>query len=337
MRLIRGLHNLRAMPEGCVATIGNFDGVHKGHQVIIEQVKRKARELELPSVVMVFEPQPQEYFRGAQAPARLMRFREKLLALADQDIDLLICLQFNHRVRKLTATDFVNQVLVSGLGVKHLVVGDDFRFGCDRSGDFHLLEQQGQLQGFGVEHTQTVGFVQAGDAGKEAADALNEARISSTRIRQALEANDFTLAEALLGRPYAISGCVIHGQKLGRQLGVPTANIALGRLRPALNGVYAVKVFRCKACLGEAGDVNETVDLDGWYGVANIGVKPTINGSTPSLEVHIFNFAGELYGEHLRVVFCQRLREEQKFSGLDALKAQIATDINQAKSYFGVL
>ncbi|TVP54054.1 MAG: riboflavin biosynthesis protein RibF, partial [Halomonadaceae bacterium] len=228
MRLIRGLHNLQRLAsqpdslfaKGCVATIGNFDGIHRGHQVIIDQVRDQARVHKVPSVVMVFEPQPREFFAGREAPPRLTRFREKVEMLLAHDVDIVVCLQFNSRLRNLSALEFIDQVMVQGLSVKHLVVGDDFRFGCDRAGDFRLLQEVGEDKGFAVEHTRTI--------------RVKGERISSTRVRQALAENRLADAQELLGRPYAISGRVVYGRALGRELGVPTANIMLGGKKPAL-------------------------------------------------------------------------------------------------------
>lgn len=322
MKLIRGLHNLQypsasgvaskgsvqaLLADGCVATIGNFDGVHLGHQAILAQVKVKAAALGVPSVVVVFEPQPREYFGGDQAPPRLMRFREKLVALREQGVDILVCLQFNQRLRSLTAEQFVHQVLMDGLRVRHLVVGDDFRFGCDRAGDFHLLERMGRETGFSVEHTRTF--------------EIDGERVSSTRIRQALAACDFEGVRRMLGRPYYMSGRVIHGAKLGRQLGVPTANIALGRRRLPLTGVFAVEVLM----EGEAP----------LPAVANVGIRPSVNGVKPLLEVHLLDFSRSIYGVRLQVVFRAKLRDEQRFPSLDALKAQIEQDIQAARRVFG--
>ncbi len=306
MKLIRGLHNLAPLETGCVATIGNFDGVHQGHQIIIRQLREKAASLKLPTAVMVFEPQPREYFDFANAPPRLMRFREKLEALAKAGIDVVVCMQFNLRFRSLTAQEFVDDVLISGLYIKHLVVGDDFRFGCDRTGDFHLLQNVGQERGFTVDHTPTI--------------EIDGDRVSSTRIRQLLQAGEFDLARHLLGRCYSISGRIVHGRKLGRQINVPTANVRLGRKNPVLQGVYVVRAIL------ESGERE--------FGVANIGLRPTVAGddALPALEVHLLSFSDDLYGQRLTVEFLHRLRGEQKFPGLQALQDQIRTDIAQAKA-----
>ncbi|MAL99485.1 bifunctional riboflavin kinase/FAD synthetase [Hydrocarboniclastica marina] len=319
MRLIRGLHNLQSctqaeghpFPQGCVATIGNFDGVHRGHQAIIEQVRQKALALGVPSVAMVFEPQPQEFFAGADAPPRLMRFREKLTALWQYGIDTVVCLQFTPRLRKLSAKEFVERVLIDGLQVRHLVVGDDFRFGCDRGGDFLLLQQQGAAAGFSVENTETV--LIAGE------------RISSTRVRKALAENRLADAEELLGRPYAIEGRVLHGRELGRKLDARTANIGLGHKNPALRGVYVVQVGR--AGDGEGGGESCS------FGAANIGYRPTVDGVDPLLEVHLLDFEAELYGERLRATFLHQLRDEVRFDGVEALKKQIHQDFADARAW----
>jgi len=303
---VRGLHNLRPHHRGCVATIGSFDGVHRGHQVIIDQVKERSSVLGLPSVVMVFEPQPSEFLSGEQAPARLMLLRDKMVALRAAGIDRVLCLQFNPRLRSMTAEAFIEQVLVQGLAVKHLVIGDDFRFGSDRKGDFQLLQAASPRYGFVLERTHTV------EHGGE--------RISSTRIRHLLEREQFVRAEELLGKPYAIHGTVVHGQHLGRELGFPTANVRLNRYRSPLSGVFAVQV---------------TIAGKQKTGVANIGVRPTLAGLVkPILEVHVLDFNESLYGQRLSVQPVKKLREEKKFSSLDELKENIARDVNCARDFF---
>ncbi|MGY4490703.1 bifunctional riboflavin kinase/FAD synthetase [Pseudomonas putida] len=305
MQLVRGLHNLRPQHRGCVATIGNFDGVHRGHQAILARLRERARELGVPSCVVIFEPQPREYFAPETAPARLARLRDKLALLAEEGVDRVLCLAFNQRLCKLSAAEFVDTILVDGLGVQHLEVGDDFRFGCDRLGDFDFLMQAGVVQGFTVEAAQTV--------------ELNGVRVSSTQVRKALAAADFSLAEQLLGRPYRIAGRVLHGQKLARQLGWPTANVQLKRRRVPFTGVYQV-----------------SAEIDGtlWPGVANIGVRPTVAGDgSAHLEVHLLDFAGDLYGRRLTVVFHHKLRDEQRFASLEALKSAIDADVAAARAY----
>ena len=304
MQLVRGLHNLRPEHRGCVATIGNFDGVHRGHQAILARLRERAVELGGPSCVVIFEPQPREYFTPETAPARLARLRDKLQLLAEEGVDRVLCLAFNQRLQSLSAAEFVDRILVDGLGVQHLEVGDDFRFGCDRVGDFDFLQHAGVNQGFTVEAAQTV--------------ELDGLRVSSTQVRNALAAADFALAERLLGRPFRIAGRVLHGQKLARQLGTPTANVQLKRRRVPLTGVYLV-----------------SVDIDGqsWPGVANIGVRPTVAGDGKAhLEVHLLDFAGDLYDRRLTVVFHQKLREEQRFASLEALKTAINADVAAARA-----
>jgi len=298
---------LRPEHRGNVVTIGSFDGVHLGHQAIIQQLLAQSRRLGLPSMVVVFEPQPHEYFSGEKAPARLMRLSEKVAALFAEGVERVCCLQFNRQLRSLSAAEFISRVLVNGLGVKYLVIGDDFRFGCDRRGDYRLLQQAGDTNGFTVTDTRTY--------------TVSEQRVSSTRIRDLLQQGNLSLAKTLLGRPYTISGKVIRGQQLGRQLGTPTANVHLHRYRSPLAGVFAV-VTRLPS--GE--QVN---------GVANVGVRPTVGGDTkPLLEVHLFDRNDDLYGQLIEVDFKYKLRDEKRFDGLDKLKAQIQQDILAARQFF---
>lgn len=306
MELIRGLHNLREKHRGCVATIGNFDGVHLGHCKVLDQVKEKAEELGLPSVVITFEPQPREFFGGAEAPPRLTRFGEKYRLLKSQNIDRQLCLTFNERLRAMTADRFVEELLLRGLSVKHFVVGDDFRFGCDRSGDYSMLRAAGEKHGFTVVNTRTY--------------ELNGERISSSRVRHFLENNQLDAAASLLGRVYTVSGRVMHGQKLGRQLGVPTANVRMHRFPCPLRGVYAVEAS------GEG--------VGRLQGVCNVGLRPTVCGQQPVLEVHLFDFDQEIYGQLLTVEFKQFIRDERKFDGIDMLKKQIFKDIEEVRAYF---
>lgn len=291
-----------------MATIGSFDGVHLGHQAILARLVEVGRARGLPTLVMVFEPQPHEYFSREKAPARLTRLREKVKALFNFGVDRVLCLRFNAHLRNLSAHAFIREILVEHLAVAHLEIGDDFRFGCDRTGDFQLLQQMGAQYGFQVRDTQT--FLLEGE------------RVSSTRVRQLLEAAQFAAAARLLGRPYVISGRVIVGKRLGRTLGVPTANIGLGRYRSPVRGVYAVRV-------SVPGEEKE------YLGAANVGVRPTVNGGAkPLLEVHMLDFSGDLYGRCLQVEFCHKLRDEQKFSSLDELKQQIQRDINATRQFF---
>jgi len=306
MQLVRGLHNLRPRHRGCVATIGNFDGVHRGHQAILARLRERAAELGLPSCVVIFEPQPREYFSPDKAPARLTRLREKLQLLSEQGVDLVLCLAFNRRLRELSAAEFVHATLVEGLGVRHLEVGDDFRFGCDRAGDFDFLLKAGAAEGFSVEAATTI--------------EVDGERVSSTRLRQVLADGDLGCAEALLGRPFSITGRVMHGQKLGRQLGAPTANVQLKRRNTPLSGVFVV-----------------TLEVEGnvFAGVANIGMRPTVESDgQPHLEVHLLDYQGDLYGRLVQVTFHRKLREEQRFASLEALKTAIDADIAAARDYW---
>ncbi|MDX1757265.1 MAG: bifunctional riboflavin kinase/FAD synthetase [Marinobacter sp.] len=312
MRLIRGLANLQALSgqatsplaKGCVATIGNFDGVHLGHRTIINQVRDHAHRLGVPGVAMVFEPQPREFFQGPEAPPRLTGFRQKFQALIEAGIDLVLCLRFDEQFRSYSGMGFIEDVLIDGLNVRYLVVGDDFRFGCDRAGDFELLQQVGGQRGFTVENTRTVTV--AGE------------RVSSTAVRQALADNRLDHAATLLGRPYGIEGKVVYGRQLGREIGAPTANILLKRL-PPLRGVYVIQA--------------ELADGRLCDGVANIGLRPTVDGRQPALEVHLFDFAGTLYGQRLNVTFRHPLRDEVKFESVAALQAQIARDFDDARQW----
>ncbi len=306
MQLVRGLHNLRPRHRGCVATIGNFDGVHRGHQAILARLRERAAELGLPSCVVIFEPQPREFFAPDKAPARLTRLREKLHLLNEQGVDRVLCLAFNPRLRELSAAEFVHATLVEGLGVRHLEVGDDFRFGCDRAGDFNFLQQMGVVEGFSVEAATTI--------------EIDGERVSSSRLRQTLAQGNLDLAEKLLGRPFSITGRVMHGQKLGRELGAPTANIQLKRRSTPLSGVFIVST-----------EINGQVEA----GVANIGMRPTVESDgQPHLEVHLLNYQGDLYGRLLHVTFHSKLRDEQRFASLEALKTAIDADIAAARDYW---
>ena len=304
MELIRGRHNLRPHHRGCAVTIGAFDGVHLGHQSVLTHLRQQAVSLEVPTTVVTFEPLPREYLRPLEAPPRITTLRDKWPLLAECGVDRVLCLPFNESLRQLSAREFVEEVFVSGLGVRYLAFGDDFRFGNRREGDLDYVRALADEFGYAVAPTPTL--------------ELGGDRVSSTRIRAALAEADFDLAAQLLGRPFELAGRVLHGQKLGRQLDAPTANIALHRIRSPLQGVYAVRV--CGGGLEEA------------PGVANVGVKPTIGESLEAtLEVHVLEGSPDLYGERLTVRFRHKLRDEQKFPSLDALKAGIAADKANAR------
>ncbi len=305
MELIRGLHNLRDHHRGCVATIGNFDGVHRGHQSVLVGVRKQAEALGLPSVAIIFEPQPREFFNPDSAPPRLTRFGEKIRLLESEGVDRVLCLSFNERLRNLSAEQFIDELLLQGIAVRHFVVGDDFRFGCDRRGDYSLLVEAGIKHGFTVAETETF--------------EIDGERVSSSRIREVLLNNDLTLAARLLGRRYRVTGRVQHGQKVGRELGAPTANVRMHKYASPMRGVYAVR-----------GHVRSAQ----YEGVCNVGIRPTLNGIQPVLEVHLLDYSGDLYGELLSVEFLHPLRKERRFESLDALKEQIARDISAARNWF---
>lgn len=306
MKLIRGLHNLTSPLKGSVVTIGNFDGLHLGHQHVIKQLKSVAEIKNQPSVVMVFEPQPVEFFAPTQAPRRLSRLRDKIIQLSALDVDIMVCLHFDRAFASLTAAQFVQQVLIDQLNIKHMVIGDDFRFGKDRSGDFAYLQQRGVESGFEVENTHTL--------------LIDNERVSSTRIRLCLANDDLVTARQLLGRPYTLSGKIAHGKKLGRQLGFPTINLKMGNRPIAVNGIFAVLV--------------KGLDNRILRGVASIGTRPTVNGTGTILEVYILDFAEQIYGRCVDVEILHKIREEEKFDSLNALTVQINQDINEAKTYF---
>ena len=306
MELIRGRHNLRPHHRGCAVTIGAFDGVHLGHQSVLTHLRQQAVSLEVPTTVVTFEPLPREYLRPLEAPPRITTLRDKWPLLAECGVDHVLCLPFNESLRQLSAREFVEEVFVSGLGVRYLAFGDDFRFGNRREGDLDYVRALADEFGYAVAPTPTM--------------ELGGDRVSSTRIRAALAEADFELAAQLLGRPFELAGRVLHGQKLGRQLDAPTANIALHRIRSPLQGVYAVRV--------SGGGLEEAP------GVANVGVKPTIGESLEAtLEVHVLEGSPDLYGERLKVRFRHKLRDEQKFPSLDALKAGIAADKANARTW----
>jgi riboflavin kinase/FMN adenylyltransferase len=305
MQLIRGIHNIRPHHFGCVLTIGNFDGVHLGHVEVLKGLQHDAKQYGLPSTVMLFEPQPQEFFAKEKAPARLTRLRDKLALLSKLGIERVICVSFNGKFAGQEAESFIEQVLVKKLGVKALTVGDDFRFGKGRKGDFDMLKRLGDIHDMHVKST--------------ASFRRDDHRVSSTLIRQALAEGELNKAHEMLGHTYAISGRVIHGWKKGRELGFHTANIALKRQVNPVKGVFAVRV---------------TLNGKHYEGVANVGNKPTLNGTKALLEVHLFNFNQDVYGHFMQVELIKKLRNEQKFDTLEQLTAQIAQDVAAAKQCF---
>ena len=306
MELIRGYYNLRSRHHGCVLTIGNFDGVHLGHQSVIAQLTQAAAQTGLPAVLMIFEPQPQEFFSPNTAPARLTRLREKLQWLHTTPVDRVLCLRFDRSLAKLSPERFIADLLVDRLGIKCIVIGDDFRFGHRGAGNFALLRDAGERFGFATVKQDTY--------------LLDGERISSSRIRAVLAAGDFSTATRLLGRPYCICGRVSHGDRLGRTIGFPTANVALHRLKSPLSGVYTVRV---------SGLGNEPI-----AGMANLGIRPTVGGVSNRLEVHLFDFNDDIYGCHIEVEFLHRIRNERRFDSLAALTRQIQADAEQARAFF---
>jgi riboflavin kinase/FMN adenylyltransferase len=289
-----------------VLTIGNFDGVHHGHRALLSRLTAKAREVSLPATVLSFEPHPRELFTPDQAPARLSSLREKLNLLECCGVDRVHVCRFNRQLASLSADEFIEQILVRGLSTRHLLIGDDFRFGKGRVGDFAALERAGAQHGFSVEAMHTVD--------------LHGERVSSSAVRNALAEGDIEHASRLLGWPYGIAGRVVHGDKIGRTLGFPTANIAIKRKRLPLTGVFAVTV----SGLGDKP----------LPGAASLGVRPTLaDGLKPVLEVHLLDFDRNIYGAHVTVNFLHKLREQEKYVSLDALTAQIARDVADVRRY----
>jgi len=306
MTIIRGLYNLGPQHQASVVTLGNFDGMHLGHQKLLSKVKKKATELNTQALVITFEPQPNEFFSKKNIAPRLMRFREKYQSVIDQGLDQVLCIHFNDAFASLTAENFITQVLVAKLAIKHVVVGDDFRFGYKRRGDITLLQEMGAELGFTAECMSPVLF--------------NGERVSSTRVRTSLAVGDFTLTEKMLGKPFGMSGKVAHGDKRGRILGFPTANIYLHRHEVPLGGIYVVQV--------------QGLPESPITGVASIGTRPTVGGTEVLLEVHCFDFDREIYGEHVQVEFFKKLRDEEKFDNLELLQQQMVKDAELAKAYF---
>ena len=306
IKIIRGLNNIRKKHAGAVVTIGNFDGVHIGHQMILRRVNQEAERLQTRSMLICFEPQPKEFFDVYKAPARLTRFREKVELLAELGISQVLCLKFNEEVRKMSSIRFAS-LLADQLKVRALFVGDDFKFGNDRRGDFSSLKEAGSKNNFPVHNMYTLDF--------------QAERVSSTRIRDSLASGEFQLAEKLLGHPFSISGKVIYGRQLGRTIGIPTANIQLHRYVAPISGVFACNVF---------------IGAELFFGVANVGVRPTVDDAnfTPILEVHLLNFNRMIYGESVKVVFLKKLRDEKKYEDLSALKSAINQDVRNAETFF---
>src|SRR5688500_5710117 len=289
MDFVRGLHNLRPRHRGCVLTVGAFDGIHLGHQEMIRVLRERARDYSLPAVVVSFEPTPREYFNQDSPPARLTRFRERFDALAACGVDRFVCLRFDERMRQMSPADFVQRVLVEALGVRHIVVGHDFRFARGHHGTIDTLRSAGPIHGFEVSEVPPY--------------EVDRERVSSSLIRAALEAGDLPRAAKYLGRPYRITGKVIAGQKLGRDLGFPTANLRLHRRATPIGGIFAVRVSGAALVIAP--------------GVASLGTRPAVDGKELLLEAHVFDFSGNLYRQYVHVDFIARLRDELWFASLD--------------------
>jgi riboflavin kinase/FMN adenylyltransferase len=313
MRVIEDLATFRQHHQASALTIGKFDGVHTGHQLILQQLRGKAAEYGVPAVVVLIEPHPEEFFAASaqDCPARLSELEEKLVLLEAQGVDVLYKLRFDAALQAQSAEDYIEQFLVGGLGVVCLIIGNDFRFGHQRRGDFAMLQHFSRRHGFALV---------------ESASCEHQGvRISSTYVRQQLQKGNFELVELLLDRPYGIAGTVVKGQQLGRDLGFPTCNVKLNRKSLPLHGVYACEVRVNNADLAERF----------LKGAANIGYRPTVTDSSKAvLEVHLLDFDSDLYGEHITVIFRHKIRDEQKFASLEALQLRIAIDVQTVRDFF---
>jgi riboflavin kinase / FMN adenylyltransferase len=314
MQIFRGPHH-SALPAECALTIGNFDGVHRGHQAMLALLRSEAQHRQLPACVVTFEPHPRDYFaqqRGDRAPARIALLRDKLSELKRCGIDHTVVLRFDAALAALGADDFIEQILVRALGARYVLVGDDFRFGAKRRGDYTLMDSAGTKHGF--------------DVGRMNSYEVHGLRVSSSAVRRALEQGDMAQAQALLGRPYSISGHVIHGRRLGRDLGCRTLNLRFAHTSSAAMGIYAVRVHGLGA-----------VALDG---VASLGVRPTVeDAGRILLETHCLEWPLELaleggYGKLIEVQLLHKLRDEARYDNLEALTAAIALDTLHARNYF---
>ena len=311
MRLVRHLDDLpqQLVANGSVVTIGSYDGLHLGHEQLLSRVLRESAAAGVPSIVMSFEPTPKEFFSASSPPARLMRFREKFDALAGHGIDIFYCPRFAAAMRGIAVDTFIRRILVHGLNVRHIVVGDDFQFASKRAGTIEHLLRASKALDYRVEQVPSI--------------IVDDVRVSSTAIREALAAGNVARANALLGRPYCMSGKVIKGRQVGRSLGYATANVDLRRRQSAVLGIYAVRV---------RGLGHGPID-----GVASVGTRPTFDLRKPLLEVHLFDFDDEIYGRYIHVDFIEHLRDEEKFSSVDELVAQMDIDVENARSVLGIL
>ena len=302
MELIRGLHNLKKLP-GCVLTVGNFDGVHVGHQEILKSLVKKAKEKGVCSLVISFSVTPQTFFGRPQA--RISNFREKHLLLESLGVDKHLLIRFDKNFSEISAADFINKALIEKINMQHCFVGDDFRFGSGREGDYSMLERASTNKSFKAEKIDRV--------------SIDKRRVSSTEIRKALTEGNFKAAETFLGRPFSISGKVTRGDQIGRTIGFPTANIGIKRRLSPVLGVYSVLIEH---------------NSKSYAGVCNVGRRPTLGGTKTLLEVFIFDFNQEIYGDSVKVVFKQKCRDEIKFSSFEELKKQIQKDVEKSRLYF---
>ena len=304
MELIRGRYNLKAGHKGCVATIGNFDGVHLGHRTILQRLREAGDRLGLPTLAMSFEPHPLEVFQPGKAPARITPLRDKARALAAAGVDRFLCLPFRPSLSGMAPQSFIDDLLLDELGIEFLIVGDDFRFGHRRAGDFNTLRKASERHGFVLERTPTF--------------EVGGTRVSSTRVREALAAGDLAAAERLLGHPYELTGRVVNGDRIGRELGFPTANIRLRRT-PPMDAILVADI--------DIGDGPRP-------GIASMGTRPSVGGRKALLEVYLFDFSGDLYGRHLTVTFRHWLRAQERYDTLEALRDQIARDVENAQAWY---
>ena len=310
MKLVRHLKDFpfAKLANGSVVTIGSFDGLHLGHQTLLASVIAKSRSLGVPSIVMSFEPTPKEFFSTDNPPARLMRFREKFDVLAEYKVDIFFCPRFNPAMRGIRADDFIRQILVHGMNARHIVVGDDFRFARKREGSIDDLRRTQKALQFGVDRMPSI--------------VKDTVRVSSTAIRESLAIGNLARATSLLGRPYRMSGRIVKGRQVGRTLGMATANVDLRRRQSAVMGIFAVRVSGLK---------------EGYVdGVASVGTRPTFDLVKPLLEVHLFDFDRDIYGDYIHVDFIAHLRDEEKFANVDDLVAQMHQDVENARSVLAV-
>ncbi len=309
MQVLRELSRLQTGQHQCVLAVGNFDGVHLGHQSVIRQLRAQADQLQVPAVVLTFEPLPLEHFSPKTAPARLTNFRQKVELLEQLSVDKVLCLRFDDSLSSLSAQAFVQDLLVNALGVRRIIAGEDFRYGHNRAGDLASLRLAGDQYGFEVIPAETFHY--------------NGIRVSSSLVRGYLALGDFSQANAMLGRPYQISGRVIHGDKRGRQLGFPTVNLAMKRKNMPLSGVYAVRVHG--------------LDDKVYGGVASIGTRPVFNGEKVLLETYIFEFDQQVYGKRISIEFLKHLRDERDFATVEALCVQMQKDEKRAREFLAKL